>query len=60
MIEDTPAQYKARVQKHVEKLVVPSLTQRKQQALHTKRFSPGMTIPIGRSRIARSAVLIHR
>ena len=53
MIEDTPAQYSARKQKHAEKLLVPSLKQRKQQALHAKQFRSTMSFPIGRSSISR-------
>ena len=36
MIEDTPAQYKARMQEHPEKLLAPSSARRKQQASYAR------------------------
>ena len=53
MIEDTPAQYKTRMQQHAEEFLARSPLRRKQQALHAKRFRSSMSIPIGRSSIPR-------
>jgi hypothetical protein len=36
MIEDTPGQYQARLQKHAEKIFAAASTQRKRQASHAK------------------------
>jgi nucleotide-binding universal stress UspA family protein len=54
MLEDTPAQYKARVQEHAEELLAPSLKQRKQQASLARWSVSSMSIPTRRSSILRS------
>ena len=48
MIEDTPAQYKVRMQKHAEKILGAVATQRKQQASHARRSRSSMSIPTRR------------
>ena len=54
MIEDTPAQYKARMQEHAEKLLAPPPTLPKQQASHARRSRSSMSIPTGRSSTLQS------
>ena len=54
MLEDTPAQYKVRMQAHAEKTLAPSPRQRKQQASPARWFMSSMSIPIRRSSIPRS------
>ena len=51
MIEDTPAQYKARMQKHAEKIL--GLSQRKLQTSHARRSRSSMSIPTRRLSIPR-------
>ena len=54
MIEDTPAEYKARMQRACRaKFLAPSPTQRRQQVSHARRSRSSMSIPTGRSSIPR-------
>ena len=46
MIEDTPGQYQARMQKHAEKIFAAASTQRKRQASHAKWSSTIVATPI--------------
>lgn len=54
MLEDTPAQYKARMQDHAEKTLGAVATQRKQQASRARWSMSSMSIPTKRSSIPRS------
>ena len=54
MIEDTPAQYKTRMQKQAEKPLAPSPTPRRQRASHARPSRSSTSIPTRRSSIPRS------
>ena len=54
MIEDTPAQYKARVQKHAQKVWAPSPKQEQAAGIACETVQAQMSIPIRRSSIPRS------
>ena len=55
MIEDTPAQYKARMKEHADKnFLAPSPTQHEQRASHTIQSMSSMSIPTRRSSRPRS------
>ena len=49
MIEDTPAQYKARIQQHAEKTLGAAVSAAQQRASYARRLSSSMRIPTKRS-----------
>ena len=54
MIEDTPAQYKARMQKQAEKTLGAVTHARRRRASHARPSRSSTSIPTGRSSIPRS------